>query len=49
MGKKGEKRDKKQQRGKSINAEDTLHLLDLVEQLKPLANSEWDELATHYN
>jgi hypothetical protein len=46
MGKKGEKRP---QRGKSINAEDTLHLLDLVEQLKPLANSEWDELATHYN
>jgi hypothetical protein len=46
MGKKGEKRP---QRGKSINAEDTLHLLDLVEQLKLLANSEWDELATHYN
>jgi hypothetical protein len=49
MGKKGEKCEKKQQRGKSINTEDTLHLLDLVEQLKPLAKLEWDELATHYN
>jgi hypothetical protein len=54
MGKKGKKNNEKinkqkTQHGKSITLQDTRRMLDLIEAILPIANSDWDEVARRFN